>query len=90
MISLPNPKPLVQYGSREHYKKVFEDYICELSDIGIDPDNMFYGMLDAITDMVEYHQGAIQRYDQFSSKLKQLLSTEHDRADEEEVDPPNS
>ena len=77
MISLPNPKPLSSYGSREHYKQVFEDYICELSDIGVDPDNMLLGMLDAINEMIEYHEGAIQRHDQFASKLKQLLSNEY-------------
>ena len=72
MISLPNPKPLSFYGSREHYKEVFEDYISEISDIGVNPDNMLLGMLDAISEMVEYHEGAIHRYDQFSPKLKQL------------------
>ena len=81
MISLPNPKPLSSYGSREHYKTVFEDYICELSDIGIDPDNMLLGMLDAINEMIEYHKGAIQRHDQFASKLKKLLSEDYDERD---------
>ena len=78
MISLPNPKPLSQYGSREHYKELFADYVSELSDIGIDPDNMFLGMLDAVTDMVEYHSGAIEKYNQFASKLQQLLSEDVD------------
>ena len=51
------------------------DYICDLSDIGTQPENMFFGMLDAVIEMVEYHQDCIKRYDSFSSKLEQLLKT---------------
>jgi len=78
MISLPNPKPLANYGSREHYKQVFSDYICDLSDKDIDPNAMFYGMLDAIVDMVEYHESAIERYATFASKLEQFLGDQND------------
>ena len=80
MISLPNPKPLTEYGTRSHYKKVFEDYICELSDIGTDPDAMFLGMLDAIAEMVEYHDSSLARYAVLSSKIEQLLSENYDNA----------
>ena len=78
MISLPNPKPLSTYGSREHFKQAFMDYICELSDVGTEPENMFLGMMDAVTEMVEYHQDCIKRYDMFSSKLEQLLESFND------------
>ena len=79
MISLPKPKPLSQYGSREHYKQVFMDYVCELSDEGTEPENMFLGMMDAVVDMVEYHQHCIKRYESFSSKLEQLINTFDDQ-----------
>lgn len=85
MISPVNPSRDYKYGSREHYKHVFEDYIAELGDIGIDPDAMLLGMMDAIIEMVEYHEGAIARYVTFSSKIKQLLSDEYDEPTAQDV-----
>ena len=85
MISPVNPSRGFKYGSREHFKTVFEDYIGELSDIGIDPDAMLLGMMDAIIDMVQYHEGAIARYEAFSTKIKRLLSDEYDEFTAQEV-----
>ena len=85
MISPVNPSRGYKYGSREHFKSVFEDYIGELSDIGVDPDAMLLGMMDAIIDMIEYHEGAIARYVSFSTKIKRLLSDEYDEPAAQEV-----
>ena len=85
MISPVNSSRGYKYGSREHFKVVFEDYIGELSDVGIDPDAMLLGMMDAIIEMIDYHENAVARYVTFSSKIKQLLSDEYDEPTAQDV-----
>ena len=68
MITPQSPK----YGSRKYYSDLFADVFCSLSDEGMDVNQCYEGMIDALQDLLDYHRDCEQRYADLLSRLNKM------------------
>lgn len=61
------------YGTRNFYKKMFDDYLADVGDGHHNADNLILGLLDSAHDWFEYHETAAKRYKGFIEKAQEIF-----------------